>query len=160
MPLQKYAWLITMIIAWILFFLLVDWSRLKYTVWGGVMTSAFQILVDTGAMKLHLYRVETLIKLFGSSATFSFGVVFVVGILIAQTLPASRWLQALNILAITIAFSLQEILFVKVGVLEYLNWNHLASIFIDLMVLISYTWLVDSLGVNRAGRKGTGGYKL
>jgi len=160
LPLQKYAWLITMLIAWIVFFLLVDWSRLKYTIWGGLITSVLQLLVDTGAMKLHLYRVEPLIKLFGSSAAFTFGVVFVVGILIAQTMPESRRLQALNILVITTAFSLQELLFVKVGVLEYLNWNQLASAFIDLLVLTSYTWLVDSLGLNRAGRKGTGGYKL
>lgn len=160
MPLQKYAWLITAVIAWIIFFLLVDWSRLKYTIWGGVMTSMVQLLVDTGAMKLNLYHVESFINIMGSAAFFTFGVIFSVGILFAQTLPASRWLQALNILVITTAFSLQEILFVKVGALEYLTWKQPASTFIDLLVLTSYTWLVDSLGLNRAGRKGTGGYKL
>ena len=151
---HKFAWLVTAVIAWIVFFMMVDWSRLKYTVWGGVITSAFQLLVDTGAMRLNLYHVEAVINILGTAVFFTFGVVFTVGILIAQTLPTSRWLQALNILAITAAFSLQEFLFVKVGALEYLNWNHVASIFIDLLVLTSYTWIVDSLGLNRAGRRG------
>lgn len=160
LPLPKFAWLISAVIAWIIFFLLVDWFRLKYTIWGGVITLVFQLLVDTGAIKLNLYRVESIFYVITSSFFFTFGVVFTVGILFAQTLPVSRRLQALNILVITTLFSLQELLFVKVGVLEYLNWNHAASVFMDLLVLISYTWLVDSLGLNRAGRKGMGGYKL
>lgn len=159
-PLFMFAWMISAVIAWVIFLLLVDWSRLKYTVWGGVMTSMVQLLVDTGAIKLNLYRVESIFYILTSSFFFTFGVVFTIGILFAQTLPASRRLQALNILVLTALFGLQEILFVKVGVLEYLNWNHAASIFIDILVLTSYTWLVDSLGLNRAGRGGIGRYKL
>lgn len=160
MPLLKHAWLITMIIAWIVFFLLVDWPRLKYTVWGGVMTAVVQLLVDAGATSLNLYHIQSSLTIIGSSPYFTFGVVFTVGTLFAQNLPASRWLQLLNIVVITAAFSLQEFLLVKVGALEYLHWNHPASTFIDLLVLTSYTWMVDSLGLNRAGRMRTGGHKF
>lgn len=155
--LYTFAWLVTMVIAWIVFFLLVEWTRLKYTIWGGVITAALQLLVDTGAIKLNLYRVESTGYVITSPVFFTFGVVFSVGILFAQTLPASRWLQALNILVITTLFSLQETLFAYVGALEYLNWNQSASIFVNLLVLSSLTWLVDSLGLNRAGRRGMGG---
>lgn len=140
--------------------LLVDWSRLKYTVWGGLITAVLQILVDTCGTRLNLYHVESYFKIWGSSPFFTFGVVFTIGVIYAQTLPASRWLQALDILVVVALFVLQEHLFVMNGVLQHLNWSCAASIFIDLLVLTSYTWLVDSLGLNRAGRRGMGGYKL
>lgn len=147
-----YAWLISAVVAWIIFFLLVDWSRLKYTLWGGLSVVALQLLVDSGAMNLNLYRVITKVKILNSSVFFTFGVVFVVGVLFAQTLPSSRWLQALDILVTTALFCWLESLFVKVGVLEYLNWNQAASTVINFLALTSYAWLVDSLGLNRAGR--------
>jgi hypothetical protein len=50
MPLNNYAWIASAVIAWIIFFLLVDWSRIKYTVWGGFITVALQLLVDTGRL--------------------------------------------------------------------------------------------------------------
>ncbi|MDD4170524.1 MAG: hypothetical protein PHD36_09805, partial [Desulfotomaculaceae bacterium] len=117
-------------------------------------------LVDTGAMKLNLYRVETLIPFLGSSISFTFGVVFIIGVLFAQTLPESRLLQALNIIAIVALFSTEEYLYIRVGVLEYLNWSHPASIFINLLVFTSFTWLVTVLGLNRAGRGAGGGLKF
>ncbi|MDD3652804.1 MAG: hypothetical protein PHO01_01270 [Desulfotomaculaceae bacterium] len=119
-----------------------------------------QILVDTGAMKLNLYRVETLIPFLGSSISFTFGVVFTIGILFAQTLPGSRLLQALNIIVIVALFSAEEYLYIKIGVLEYLNWNHLASIFINLLVFTSFSWLVTVLDLNCARRGARGGLKL
>jgi hypothetical protein len=152
--LPEYAWLISAVVAWIIFFLLVDWSRLKYTFWGGLSVVALQLLVDSGAINMRLYRVIYLVKFLNSSVFFTFGVVFVVGVLFAQTLPSSRWLQALDILVTTALFCWLESLFVKVGVLEYLNWNQAASTVINFLAMISYAWLVDSLGLNRAGRRG------
>lgn len=159
MPLNNYAWIASAVISWIIFFLLVDWSRIKYTVWGGFITVALQLLVDTGAISLNLYRVESIYNILTSSAFFTFGIVFTIGVIYAQTMPESRWMQALNIIVATILFSLQEVLFIKVQALEYTNWSHTASIFVNILVFISYTWIVDSLGINRAGKK-RGGYKL
>ncbi|OPY58937.1 MAG: hypothetical protein A4E55_00543 [Pelotomaculum sp. PtaU1.Bin035] len=155
--LPEYAWPISAVIAWIIFFLLVDWSRLRYTIWGGVFASALQILVDDAAMKMNLYQVKTLISVLGSSVFFTFGVVFAIGVLFAQSLPVSRWLQVFNILVVVALFSVEEYLYVKIGVLKYLNWNHPASIFIDLLVFTSFTWLVEALGLNQAGCVGRGG---
>ncbi len=151
---SEYAWLISAAVAWIIFFLLVDWSRLKYTLWGGLSVVALQLLVDSGAMNLNLYRVDAEVKFLDSSVFFTFGVVFVIGVLFAQTLPSSRWLQALDILVTTTLYCLLEFLFIKMGVLEYLNWNQAASTAINFLAIISYAWLVDSLGLNRAGRRG------
>lgn len=159
-PLNQFSWLISAVVAWVIFLLLADWPRLKYTVWGGLLTASFQLVVDTGAMRLNLYQVESILKLLGSPVFFTFGVVFTMGVLIAQSLPEARSLQALNILVLTALFSMLEILFVKAGVLHYLNWNHAASVFIDLLVLTGYTWLVDSLGLNRAVGGKKGGYRL
>ncbi|MFA4884551.1 MAG: hypothetical protein WC601_02020 [Desulfotomaculaceae bacterium] len=156
----EYAWLISAVVAWIIFFLLVDWTRLKYTLWGGLSVVALQLLVDSGAINMHLYRVIYLVKFLNSSVFFTFGVVFVVGVLFAQTLPSSRWLQALDILVTTALFCWLESLFLKVGVLEYLNWNQAASTAINFLAITSYAWLVDSLGLNRAGRRGMGGCRL
>lgn len=153
----EYTWLISAAVAWIIFFLLVDWSRLKYTLWGGLSVAALQLLVDSGAMNLNLYLVNAQVKLLDSSVFFTLGVVFVVGVLFAQTLPSSSWLQALDILITTSLFCWLEFLYLKVGVLEYLNWNQAASTVINFLAIISYTWLVDSLGLNRAGRGRMGG---
>lgn len=155
-----YPWLISAIIAWVIFLLLVDWSRLKYTVWGGVIALILQFLVDTGAIKLHLYRIDSVLSILGSPVFFTFGVVFAIGILFAQTLPESRLLQALNILLLVALFFAEEYLYVQVGVLEYLNWSHPASIFTDLLVFTSLSWLVNALGLNRAGRSARGGLKI
>lgn len=148
----EYAWPISAVIAWIIFFLLVDWSRLKYTIWGGVVASILQILVDTAAMKMDLYHVKTLIYILGSSVYFTFGVVFTVGVLFAQSMPVSRWMQGLNMLIVVALFSIEEYLYVKIGVLEYTHWNHPASIFINLLVFTGFTWLVDAVKLNRVGR--------
>lgn len=149
----KLAWLISAVIVFVIFLLLADWYRLKYTVWGGLMTAGLQLLVDSWAIKLNLYSIETTWHLFGSPVFFTFGVVLTLGILYAQTLPQLRWLQALHIVIITTLFSFEELLYVKVGVLKYLNWNQGASTFVNLLVFTSYTWIIDSLGLNRAGRK-------
>lgn len=159
MPLNNYAWLVSAIVSWIIFFLLVDWSRIKYTLWGGFITSALQLVVDTGAIHLNLYQVESVYYILTSSVFFTFGVVFTIGVLYAQTLPENRWMQALSIVVATTLFSSQELLFLKIEVLEYINWRHAASVFVNILVFISYTWLIDLLGINRAGKK-RGGYKL
>lgn len=153
----EYPWLISAAAAWIIFFLLVDWSRLKYTLWGGLSVAALQLLVDSGAMNLNLYHVNAQVKFLDSSVFFTLGVVFVVGVLFAQTLPSSNWLQALDILITTSLFCWLEFLYLKVGVLEYLNWNQAASTVINFLAITSYAWLVDSLGLNRAGRERTEG---
>ncbi|HPU35246.1 MAG TPA: hypothetical protein PL078_05625 [Bacillota bacterium] len=145
----KYAWLISAIVGWIVFFLLVDRFRLKHTVWCGFIICAVQLLVDAGAMQLNLYRVHSFFHIFGSSVFFTFGLVFTMGILFAQYLPKSPLLQGINIMVITALFSIEELLFMKTGALEYINWNPQFSIFIDILVLTSYTWLVSSLGLNR-----------
>ena len=145
----KYSWLISMIVGWIIFFMLADRFRFKYTVWGGFIVCAIQLVVDAGAMHLNLYRVHSYFHIFGSSVFFTFGIVFTMGILIAQFLPNTPLLQGINILVITALFSVEELLFLKTGALEYINWNHQSSVFIDILVLTSYTWLVKSLGLNR-----------
>ncbi|OPZ74077.1 MAG: hypothetical protein BWY80_00724 [Firmicutes bacterium ADurb.Bin456] len=96
----KYAWLISMTVAWTLFFLLADKSRLKYTLWGGFAVCVFQLLVDTGAAHLNLYRIHDFFYIFGSSVFFTVGLVFVMGVLIAQYLPRTPLLQGINILVI------------------------------------------------------------
>jgi len=148
--LPEFAWLISAIIAWVIFFLLVDWTRLKYTIWGGIIASTMQVLVDTAAMKMNLYHVESMVHILGSSVFFTFGVVFAIGVIFTQTMPVSRWLQALNILVMVALFSIEEHLYVKIGILEYVHWNHPASIFINLLVFTSFTWLVDKIGLNSA----------
>lgn len=145
----QYAWLVSAVIAYVILFLLVDWKRLKYTIWGGIIASIIQIAVDTTAMKMNLYRVESIYNIWGSSVFFTFGVVFAIGLLFTQTLPSGRLWQGLNILVLVALFSMEEYLYIKMGVLEYINWNHPSSIFINLLVFTSLTWLVDTLRLNR-----------
>ena len=156
----EYAWMVSAAIGWIIFLLVVDWSRLKYTVWGGLIVVGVQLLVDAAGYQLNLYEIKALFIYWGSSIFFTLGVVLSVGILFTQTLPDSRLLQGINIVVISLLFYLQEELFLQIGALQYENWNHSFSFGVSLLVFTAFTWLVDALGLNRRGRKEGGGFKL
>ncbi|MCG8400681.1 MAG: hypothetical protein MJA84_03700 [Firmicutes bacterium] len=156
----EYAWIISAAIGWIIFLFVVDWSRLKYTAWGGLIVVVLQLLVDTTAYELKLYEIEALFIFLGSSIFFTLGVVLSISILFTQTLPDSRLLQGINIVVISLLFYLEEELFVQVGALQYIHWNSAASFGVNILVFTAFTWLVDALGLNRKGRKERGGFKL
>ncbi|OPX90099.1 MAG: hypothetical protein A4E53_01314 [Pelotomaculum sp. PtaB.Bin104] len=149
---EQFAWLITAVIAWVIFFMLIDWSRLKYTIWGGFIVSGIQLLTDIIGHNLNLYHTEenALIVILKSPIFFTFGIVFVIGVLIAQNLPNSRLLQFINILVLTSLFALEELLFTKIGVLRYeQNYIWVYSVLHSILVFSAITWIVEALSLNR-----------
>lgn len=77
-------WIITFIVSWIIFFLLVDWRYIKYTVWGGLLALSFQLVVDEIAIGLNLYDFSNVvIRIFDSSLFFTLGAPFCIGVLYA-----------------------------------------------------------------------------
>ncbi len=134
-------WLILFIVSWILFFLLIDWKRLKRSVWGGVIAVALQFLVDTQAMTHGLYEIhKNAFYFFRSSGFFVFGPVLVVGILLVQYHPKSKRMNILNVLALAALYSAQELLLVLRQNVVYTNWHYIDSLQVNLGVMIILSW--------------------
>ncbi|WP_202710834.1 hypothetical protein [Sporosalibacterium faouarense] len=134
-------WIVSFILSWILFFLLIDFKQLKTNIWGGIVALILASFVDWGGQKLGLYEFHDLIiPWFGCSAFYKFGPVFVIGILFAQYLPRKKKLQGLNIIVQSILFLCLENLIIRTGTAEYVRWHILASLTADLLAFSSLTW--------------------
>ncbi|OGO80020.1 MAG: hypothetical protein A2Y21_11525 [Clostridiales bacterium GWC2_40_7] len=134
-------WIISFIVSWILFLIVVDKASLKTNVFGGVLAVTLASIVDWGGQKLELYTFkEVIIPWFTCSAFYKFGPIFTMGILFAQSIPKKKIWQALNIFAFTIIYLALEYTVIQTGVAEYLHWHILASFIVNVLTLTSLTW--------------------
>lgn len=134
-------WVISFIISWILFFILTDNKNLKKNIWGGIFAVSIASLVDYGGQKLELYTFYDIIIPWATcSAFYKFGPIFTMGVLFCQYVPASRWLQAANIVMCSIFYVLLELSVISVGVAKYIHWNILGSFVINVLTFGSLTW--------------------
>ncbi|WP_031517385.1 hypothetical protein [Desulfofalx alkaliphila] len=138
-------WIATFIISWVIFFIFIDKERLKHTALGGLAAIILQLVVDTGASAMGLYQVDSMFQLGGASALFTFGVVFTMGTLFVQFMPAHRWLKVAHIVALSTLFLGLEYLLVQRNLITYPYWSMWASYFTNLMVFIAITWLAGLL---------------
>ncbi|OAT80760.1 hypothetical protein [Desulfotomaculum copahuensis] len=135
-------WLISFVLAWLLFFLFADRPRLNRTVWGGIIALLMATFVDWGLQRLGLYKfTDLLISFAGCPVFYKFGPTFVIGILFVQFIPRGRWWQLLHILVFALAYLSLEILFTETGVAGYIHWHPLASLSLDLLVFTALTWV-------------------
>ncbi len=135
-------WVISFISSWIVFFLLIDFKKIKPYIWGGIFSLILASYVDWGGLKLELYEFDNLIiPWFGCSAFYKFGPIFTMGILFCQYVPQKKWMQALNIVVFSLIFLTLEYLIIQTGVAYYIHWHSLASLTIDLLAFASLTWL-------------------
>jgi hypothetical protein len=136
-------WSILFTINWILFFILVDWKTLKKNVFGGLFITVVEIFVDYHYTSLGLYTIhDPIIEFLGSSLFFSLGPVFVIGTLMAQYHPHKRWMIVVNIIVIFILYSIMELILVKRGVVEYINWSYFASLIINIGAMTIQSWFI------------------
>ena len=137
-------WLVSFVVAWLLFSALVRRPMLGRTAWGGLAAAAAQVVNDALMIGQDLYRIqEPLVSILNSSAFFTLGPPLALGILFAQYLPRNPWLQALNIAVWAGFFLVLETLLRETGVLVYQHWNLALSFFVDILVLASLTWLLQ-----------------
>jgi len=134
-------WVITFIFSWILFFLLVDYKKLKVNIISGILALTLASFVDWGGINLELYAFyDVIIPWAGCSAFYKFGPILVMGILFSQYVPTKRWLQTLNILVMSLLFLSVELLIIQTHAAEYIHWHPLASLTVDLLTFTSLTW--------------------
>ncbi|MFZ5966918.1 MAG: hypothetical protein ACOYVK_07060 [Bacillota bacterium] len=135
------AWLISFIISWILFFLLIDYRQLRRNILGGFLVLALASFIDWGGQHLELYAFHDLIIPWaGCSAFYKWGPVFTIGTVFAQYVPKTKWMQALNIFVVSLLFLALENLVIRTGTAEYIHWHMLASFTVDILSLCSLTW--------------------
>lgn len=134
-------WIIIFAVSWVVFFILVDFKEFKLNSMCGVLAIFLQLSVDTNMMEHGLYKIhEPIIDILGSSVFFGLGPVFVIGTLIAQYHPEGRLLRLLNILVLTTLYTIQEVMLINAGVLEYTNWHVIDSILINVFAMTILSW--------------------
>lgn len=135
-------WLIFFVISWIVFFLLVDWKKLKINIWSGLSAIVFAVVVDShNVLDHHRYIINNpIIDIKGSSMFFLLGPVFVMGTLMTQYHPQKRLMTVLHVLMICIFYTSMEVILVYRGALQYLDWHLRDSIQVNLTVLTTLSW--------------------
>ncbi len=134
-------WIILFAVSWILFFTLVDWSKLGKNVWSGLLAVTCQLYVDTSSIRHKFYRIEdAVLSVWGSSAFFVLGPVLVVGILIAQYHPKKKWMTVFYILGLSGLYSLQEYFLVIRQAVVYLDWHFHESLAVNTAVMVLLSW--------------------
>lgn len=138
-------WVITFVISWALFFALVDFRRLKTNIIGGVLSLGLGTLVDWGGQHLGLYEFHDLIIPWaGCSAFYKFGPIFTMGVIFVQHVPKGKWLQALNVLVVSLLYLGQEYLIIQTHAANYLHWHLLASFLVDLLTFSTLSWVTTA----------------
>lgn len=134
-------WVITAVVSWIIFYFLVDVRYLKATVFGGIAALLMGSVVDWGGQQLGLYKFyDVIIPWAGCSIFYKFGPIFTMGILFIQYLPRKRFLQVLNIFAVSLLYLAMETLILQTHAAEYKQWHYLASFIVDLGAFTTLTW--------------------
>lgn len=137
-------WMVCFFICWFVFAAAFDKKRLKRTVLAGLFSSAAQLSVDTIAIRSRLYQIqEPGLSFMGSSLFFTLGATFTMGILFAQTVPRSAGLQILNMAGWVVLFTTFETAAVHYGMMQYINWNIMMSINVNVLVMITMTWFSE-----------------
>lgn len=138
-------WVITAVISWIIFFVLVDVRQLKKTIFGGLLTITMASMVDWGGHELNLYQFyDEIIPWAGNSMFYIFGPVFTMGTLFTQYLPVSRVLQLINILVVSLLYLSVEALILQTQAAEYIHWHILASFLVDIGAFTILTWVAQT----------------
>ncbi len=134
-------WIIFFVFSWVMFFMLIDFKKLKKNVWNGVLAILLQYAVDTQAVLHGFYKIENpIISIRGSSVFFVLGPVFVIGILMAQYHPSKKIFIVANVLVLAGLYTLAEVFLLKTGVLVYTNWHSTDSIVVNISAMIILSW--------------------
>jgi hypothetical protein len=148
-------WVVLFIVSWVIFILTGKWREFRTNAWAGVLAVCLQLAVDSNAMKHELYRVHYgVVEIMGSSLFFVLGPVFVIGMLISQNHPYKKGKALLNVLVLAILYTVQELLLLSRGVLEYTNWDLIDSAVVNLAAMIIISWF----SVVVLGRMGSGAH--
>lgn len=134
-------WLASFIVAWIIFIILIDYRKIIPNIFVGITALTFQIVVDSTAGFLGLYKINIpLIQICHSSVFFTYGPVLTMGTLFSQYYPKENHIKVINIFAWSFFFILLEIVLNMNNYVVYTNWNIFYSIMINLGVttILSY----------------------
>lgn len=135
-------WVILFIANWILFFLFIDWKKIKYNIWCGATAMALQLGFDTNAISHDFYVINRPgVEILGSSLFFLLGPVLIIGIFIGQFHPLKKWLRITNVIVFAALYSIQEWLLIARGAVEYHRWDYIDSVLVNISAMIIISWV-------------------
>lgn len=134
-------WFLSMIVGWIVFFLLIDWKKFNVNIWVGMTACILQLIHDTEQEFMNNYQsVNNGIQILKSSFFFTFGVVFTAGVIFFQFLPRNKVLKIIHVLVFSLGFLFFEYVTVRNGMLKYIHYNYMISFADDVLVFATMAW--------------------
>ncbi|MCT4605153.1 MAG: hypothetical protein N4A64_03465 [Marinisporobacter sp.] len=135
-------WIVLFIINWIVFLLLVNLKKLKINILAGFFAICMAITTDflNSSVQGRYIIHKPVVSILGDSLFFLIGPVFVIGILIAQYHPKNRWMSVINVFVITVIYSLTEYILVYKGVVEYIDWDYIDSVMVNIGAMVMISW--------------------
>ncbi|MFZ5648871.1 MAG: hypothetical protein ACOY30_14770 [Bacillota bacterium] len=148
------TWVIVFVYSWIIFFIFADWSRLRSTVYGGIIASALGSVVDWAGHRLDLYQFnDSGMSIYVTSFFYVAGPLFTMGTLYFQCLSRNRLIQAANIIVFSLVYLSVETLIVLSGGATYIHWHYLASLMVDIIFFTAFSYLGEVMVYGKTGNK-------
>jgi hypothetical protein len=134
---QFYNWMVC-------FFLLIDWKKFSINVWGGIAACILQLIHDTEQEIIGNYHVHHAgIWILKSSAFFTFGIVFTMGVVFLQFMPQNKILKIIHVVAFSVGFLAFEFIALANGLLENVHSHYLLSLADNILVMVTIAWTKD-----------------
>lgn len=134
-------WFISFAVGWFVFFLLVDWKKFYINVWGGILACLLQLIHDTESVVSNYYHFyDAGVWLFKTSAFFTFGVVFTMGVIFIQFIPRNTKLKIIHVIVYAVGFVAFEYLMVINGMFKHIHYSYWLSLADNLTVMSTLAW--------------------
>jgi hypothetical protein len=134
-------WFLSFAVGWAVFFVLIDWKKLNVNVWVGIIACILQLIHDTESSYHNLYQFYDVgIGLLRTSAFFTFGVVFTIGIIFIQYMPRNTTLKIVHVIVFAVGFLIYEYITVSNGMLKHFQYTYWISLLDNLIILSTLAW--------------------
>ena len=147
------VWVIYFVIAMFATTVLTRFKNIKRLWVMGLATMLFLYIIDSTLMDIGAYTYHDSNFIFGGLPIFYLLAGFPGGILFAYFYPANRKLQFPYVLLAVAIFILMEIIIKWFGYIEYIKWNIVHSIFLDILGFMAILWLGQWLNATGKGEK-------
>lgn len=145
----SFSWwflLISMVIFWIFWWIILDKSKIIEILLYGSMVAVIVILFDVIGVSWVLWGYPTMLTpLIPPIFAIDIGHIPVIYMALYQYFPSWKsFLTAMIILAFTFSFVLEPIV-VWLGIYELNNWNHIYSFPIYILIGVFFKWLIFNI---------------
>lgn len=145
------AWTVLTVILLVLTIIFLR-KRLLSRFWtGGLWATLLYFTLLHIALELNLYSFQGYFYTFNNIPLFLLTSVFLFGILFVRFLPDQKGMQIIYMAFISVVLVILESFFKEMDFIAYNNWQNLFSLPVNIIFLITLSWLSDLTVPKRRG---------